>query len=136
MITQRTHIPLARAASQKKPKRGMSKLSKRMMALKRTYKQLSRDFLLAHPYCQHFMAERGIDERVAIDNMGIVLCKTGHGWEYVHVPRAAEIHHRKGRGKYYLDVSTWMAVRPGHSEYIHGANTAESYRKGYLLPRN
>src|SRR6478735_10503790 len=26
--------------------------------------------------------------------------------------QASEIHHRRGRGKYFLDISTWLAICP------------------------
>lgn len=45
-----------------------------------------------------------------------------------------EVHHKysgKDRGKYYLDVSTWMAIsRDGHN-WIHD-NPKEAREKGYL----
>ncbi len=48
------------------------------------YTQLRKAFLLKHPLCQ------------------------------IHIPGicdkfSSEIHHKKGRGEYYLDISTWIA---------------------------
>jgi hypothetical protein len=34
------------------------------------------------------------------------------------IRRANEVHHKKGRGVYYLDVSTWMGVCSDHHRII------------------
>jgi hypothetical protein len=48
--------------------------------------------------------------------------------------KAIEIHHKKGRGKYYLDTSTWMAVsRKAHEEIE--ANPEWAKERGYSLER-
>jgi hypothetical protein len=45
---------------------------------------------------------------------------------------ATDVHHVKGRGKYYLDVSTFMAVcRPCHDK-IHFESPKWAREKGYL----
>lgn len=49
---------------------------------------------------------------------------------YPHLA-ATEVHHIKGRNRFYLDVSTWLAVsREGH-EFIHN-NVAIAREKGWL----
>lgn len=45
-----------------------------------------------------------------------------------------DTHHRKGRGKYLLDITTWMPVcRQCHQRI--DANRAWAYEHGYLLKR-
>ncbi len=81
------------------------------------------------------MAEHGVDEDVAIANMGIVLIKKDGEWIYLHIPHSTQVHHKKGRGKFLLDVSTWMAVSDHGHKVIHH-DTKTSYERGYMLPRN
>lgn len=50
------------------------------------------------------------------------------------IPRATEIHHKKGRGKYLLDTSTWMALSQEGHRHIHN-NPKEAYEKGWMLTR-
>jgi hypothetical protein len=133
-MSDRTHVPIVHIPRPKKAKKGLSPRSKRGIARNREYKKLKDQFLIDHPYCQHYMAENGIDEKVAIDNLGIVLVNRLGNWCYLDIPRSSEIHHKKGRGKYHLDVSTWMATREGHSLFIHG-DPKTAYERGYMLPR-
>lgn len=50
---------------------------------------------------------------------------------YPHLA-ATDVHHRLGRNKFYLDVSTWLAVsREGH-EFIHN-NVAMAREKEWLV---
>jgi len=45
---------------------------------------------------------------------------------------STDVHHVKGRGKYYLDISTFMAVcRPCHDK-IHFGDSKWAREKGYL----
>lgn len=48
--------------------------------------------------------------------------------------RASQIHHRKGRSKFYLVVSTWMAVCPRCHEFIE-TKRAWAKTQGYLVNR-
>jgi hypothetical protein len=48
---------------------------------------------------------------------------------------ATTVSHTKGRGKYYLVVSTWLPSCAEHEQFIH-ANPAWSYQKGYMKNRN
>jgi hypothetical protein len=129
----RTHIPIPRPDKKTKVASRLTRggrikpVSATMARLRKIYQALSAKFLAEHPYCQHFMAEHRLNEAEVIKGGGF-----SNG--YI-VPLATEIHHKKGRGKYYLDVSTFMACRPGHSVYIHGF-PEEAYKKGYMLPRN
>lgn len=48
--------------------------------------------------------------------------------------KSTDVHHRKGRGPYLLDETTWMALcRPCH-DHIH-QNVGWSLTKGYLIAR-
>jgi hypothetical protein len=58
--------------------------SKKREQLDKVYSQLRRVFLLKHPKCQAALPGCQHD--------------------------ACDIHHKKGRGKWYLVISTWMAV--------------------------
>jgi hypothetical protein len=44
---------------------------------------------------------------------------------------ACDLHHVKGRGQFFLDESTWLAVCRVHHDWIH-QNPAEA-RKQWLL---
>ncbi len=83
------------------------------------YMKLRKEFLEAHPYCQHWLAESGLTEDdinscdYKVEKLFGFLAQIGD--HFVFVPRSSEIHHRRGRGKYLLDTSTWMAVsNEGH----------------------
>jgi hypothetical protein len=145
---ERNHIPIPRTKTEPKVKSRLQRggrikpVSATMARLNRVYRSISERFLGEHPYCQHWIAECGLDEKEVIKNQGWYVVLPGHPLQphftnyrgMAQVPRSAEIHHKRGRGKYYLDISTFMACRPGHSNYIHG-KTEEAYRKGYMLPR-
>lgn len=45
---------------------------------------------------------------------------------------ATEVHHKKGRGKYLNDVSTWMAVERICHQMIHNS-TIRAREMGWLL---
>lgn len=105
-----------------KRKTRLRSLSKKRRKINEEYLRLRAEFLKAHPYCQWFEAENDIDRRVMING-------------FAFVPLSQEIHHRRGRGKYLCDTSTWMAVSRNAHRWIHD-HPKESYQKGYLLPRN
>jgi hypothetical protein len=48
--------------------------------------------------------------------------------------KSTDVHHKKGRGKYYLDEDTWLATCRRCHDQIH-ANPAWAREKGYLLDR-
>ena len=48
---------------------------------------------------------------------------------------ATEIHHRRGRGRYLLDESTWTPVCRTCHTFIHN-NVAWAYQNGWLELRN
>ena len=46
--------------------------------------------------------------------------------------RKLDVHHKAGRGRFYLDVDTWMAVCRECHDYIHKW-PKESREKGWLI---
>jgi len=71
------------------------------------YKYRRRQFLLAHPYCQVFLAEHGIAEEDAIRDGGRVVI----GGVATLVPLSTQVHHKnKRRGNDLLGQEYWMAV--------------------------
>jgi hypothetical protein len=106
----RTHEPLVNKPKAKKPKKAMPKVTKKRNQLNRQYMKLREAFLKKHYWCQFHIAEK------------------------LYATPATEIHHKKGRGKFLLDTSTWMAVSSRAHKEIH-ENTKYSYEKGYMLLR-
>ena len=77
--------------------------SKKRAKDEKEYSRLRKEFLAANPFCAVFPSEM-----------------------------ATQVHHTKGRGRFYLDVSTWLPTSPrGHSE-IHD-NPAIAREKGWLV---
>ena len=62
----------------------MNSQSKKMAKINREYSKLRIEFLIDKPNCMASLP-------------GCTL-------------RAAEIHHKKGRGKYHNDITTWLSV--------------------------
>jgi hypothetical protein len=130
----RSHIPVLHHKKTKKPVSRLTRgsrikpVSATRAKINKIYSALRKTFLELHPYCQWTFLERNVAE----DTVIAIAKKAG---VYAPYPRSVDIHHMKGRGKYLLDTSTWMAVSRQAHDYIH-ANPEESYRKGYMLPRN
>lgn len=78
-------------------------------ALNHQYSLARRAFLLAHPRCE-------------VLGPGSVPCGKP----------ASDLHHRKLRGRYYLDETTWMATCQSCHTWIH-ENPAISKKLGYLI---
>ncbi len=74
------------------------------------YNDLREQFLLANKLCQARFACDGTNP-------------------------SSEPHHRRGRGKWLLAVSTWLAVCSECHKAIH-SNVEESYKRGLMLKRN
>lgn len=118
-----------RESSQQRPKglrhgkiRGVSPKRRKALAL---YSKLRAAFLIANPYCQYWLAERGIlDPAEMVQRMCAVIARC---------PPSTDIHHkRKPRTTYLNDTSTWMAVsRQGHDAIEGDKKTARN--KGYLI---
>jgi hypothetical protein len=92
-----------------KPQKGLAKggkiraRSKRREREGREYGRLRKEFLAANPHCSVFPTEM-----------------------------ATEVHHRKGRGRFYLDVSTWLSVSDAGHRFLHD-NPAIAREKGWLV---
>ncbi len=140
--SERSHIPLVHVIRPKKQRKPIPRKSKRKSQQDRFYEIVRAQFLKDHPFCQHWIAENGLDEDKIVANNGWYLVnkndplfvKPNYSGN-ARVPESTEIHHKKGRGKYLLDTRYFMAVRSGHAFYIHG-NTKDAYAKGYMLDRN
>ncbi len=84
-------------------------------------------FLRAHPYCQVWLAEHGVQEETAIRQGGRVEC----GGVMEIIPLSTEIHHKnKRRGGDLLDQDYWMAVSLDAHRGIEG-NKAWARALGY-----
>lgn len=95
--------------------------------------RLRAEYLAKNPYCEYWLAENGYTMAAAVNGGGWVSDRMIR--RMVAVPLATEIHHRKHRGKYLLDVSTWMAVADEGHRLIHD-DPKRSYERGYLIKRN
>jgi len=123
-----------------KRKKRMKAVSRKRIKINKEYSRLRAEFLLKYPYCQFFLAEHGLSEKDVHDVTGrgpvIGYVDPSNPFRMVEerVPLATDIHHRKGRGRYLLDTSTWMTVSRDAHRWIHD-NPKEAMGKGYLLPR-
>lgn len=131
----RSHIPIVHQKAVKAKGRGLARISQKHAARLREYAKLSKRFLLDHPYCQYWLAEHGYDEQGAICRFRCAPGRSYQGLCEHEVHRSTEVHHRKGRGKFLLDTTTWMAVSRYAHLQIH-ADPKTSYAKFYMLPRN
>jgi len=89
-------------------KRGerLKPVSEKLKKERKIYSRLRKQFLLENPRCAVFP------------------------WL-----KATEVHHKRGRGKYLNDVSTWLAVsHEGHRKIEENPEWAKEM--GYSLPRN
>lgn len=89
----------------------INSVSKKRQKDNRRYLKLRDEFLKANPVCQ---------------------CVKTSGAKCLEM--ATQIHHRKGRGKFYLCVASWMAVCHDCHEYIE-YHRSWSKDRGYLLNR-
>src|SRR5690349_16730294 len=117
--------PLQRGTRRLRP------VSAKRIKINKIYSALRKKFLEDHPWDQVVILQLGYGETEVLITGG----KVSDGKNITSIPRSTEIHHRKGRGKYLLDTSTWYAVSTKTHDWIH-ANPAESYEKGWMLPRN
>ena len=97
-----------------KPQKGLARVafsgrckikakSKKRAKDEKEYSRLGKEFLAANPFCAVFPSEM-----------------------------ATQVHHRKGRGKFYLDVSTWLATSANGHQFIHD-NPAIAREKRWLV---
>ena len=110
-------------------KTALRKVSLKRRKINQEYARLQKEFLAAHPFCQVFLHKRGIHEAYLL-----VCFRFGIGPRISKIPASTEIHHKKGRGKYLLDTSTWMAVSRDAHLWIHD-NPKEARELGYIIRR-
>jgi hypothetical protein len=145
----RSHVPILHLKKEPKPRSRLTRggrikpVSAKMAKISKIYRALKLQFLQEHPLCQHWLHENGFDESRAVKlhnefsgsyvtaGTNMADLKTIRTWD---IPKSTQVHHRRGRGKYHLDVSTWMAVSAEGHAAIH-ADPEKSYRLGYMLPR-
>jgi len=48
--------------------------------------------------------------------------------------RASEVHHKKGRGKYHNDITTWLSVCRSCHTWIE-LNQSEAIELGFSIPK-
>jgi hypothetical protein len=131
----------AMSLTRRKP---LKRQSKKRAKESKVYMDKRKAFLGAHPFCQWWLKENGVNEGLLLD-----AAKAGmKTYSYYgpkskegdftttpipRIPRSSEVHHRRGRRfGYYLDDSTWMAVSTKGHRWIH-AHPKESREKGYIL---
>jgi hypothetical protein len=81
----------------------------------RIYLKLAAEHLLKHPFCQ--------------------CCSLLWPESKVEPHRATQCHHSKGRGKYFLDKSTYRSACGASHHYIHFENPNHAREVGLLPPR-
>ena len=110
----------------------LRRISARRLEETSLYQYRRAQFLLAHPYCQVWLAEHGVDEATAIRDLGIVRLD-GPSNPAMVVPLSTEIHHQnKRRGVDLLEPRFWLAVsRDAHRRIEE--NKAWARAQGYLL---
>lgn len=130
----RTHEPLVNKPRVKSKAKPIRNVAKKRVKVNAEYAKLRVQFLKDNPYCQWWLKEYGQKDKwgdplgVAIVGMAVI-----NGF-LKEAPASTEVHHLRGRGKYLLDTSTWLAVSSGAHRKIH-EDPATSYEKGYMLPR-
>ena len=86
----------------------MKKLSNKMVKANSKYRKLRINFLEEKPMCQACLP-------------GCTL-------------KSTDVHHKKGRGKYYLDVSTWLSVCRSCHNWIE-KNPVQAKELGFSINR-
>lgn len=101
--------PLKRKTPLKRRYR-LARVSVKRRAEEILYHAMRAAFLHARPYCQFLRCFR----------------------------KSRDVHHKRGRGKYYLDERTWMAICRWHHDWIHdNMRAAESLgyvQRGRVFP--
>jgi hypothetical protein len=101
----RRHKPLLRRTP-------LKRMSDRRRTERVIYARRRLVFLRAHPQCQCCLEHCQIHED--------------------RIPASRDIHHKHGRGRFYLDESTWMAVCRVHHDWIH-SHPSQARAKGWLV---
>lgn len=122
--TTRNYFQPAKAS---KPKRkGIRRMSTKKALELKEYTRLRAEFMAARPVCEVWLKENGWDTLVDGDGNptgeyfnGSNLIVPAEHLLAIGAPRSEECHHREGRGKNYLNVSTWLAVSAEAHRRIH-----------------
>lgn len=96
------------APKDKKPHR-IAPMSKKRAGERKIYLERRKIFLKAHPICEAYE----------------VL------WPHEKPEPSTEIHHLRGRGKYFLEESTWLALSRRAHWWVH-QHPSEARRLGLL----
>ena len=106
----------------------MKPYSSKRAAQNREYAKRRKAFLESHPWCEVWLKEHDVETAdVMADGRAWKEGWGGITWVVGIAPRSTEIHHMKGRGKYLLDESTWLAVgRENHERIEKNKKWAES----------
>lgn len=98
-----------------KPRKRLPRKSAKRREEEILYDALRKAFLHAHPRCQMILS------RFLDGQQTLAQCRS----------KATDVHHKRGRGKYYLDDTTWMAICRQHHKWIHD-NMKEAEALGYI----
>lgn len=93
------------------------------------YTRLRAAFMAERPVCEVWLKEHGfwqdrdrngvlMDQFSKTGLLGPFSCPSSHLFA-IGAPRSTECHHIQGRGKNYLNVSTWLAVSAEAHRRIH-----------------
>jgi hypothetical protein len=91
----------------------MSRISRLRRIQREIYDKQRRDFLREHPRCEVRVSMlTGEPVHRHSKEIGTVQCKRS----------ATQVHHVRGRGRWYLDKQYWLAVEQRHHAWItsHG----------------
>ncbi len=72
------------------------------------------------------------NSRCPVAASGLILDEEGN--LRPHFRATVQVHHKKGRGKYYLDEMTFLGVSAKGHRWIHD-NVKESYARGWMQSR-
>ena len=134
------HTPLKRSTKPLKRTR-LARVSKKRAKDMRVYSQLRKECLEQRPICEVWLKENGwacvwnLSQSVAYertDEHGQHTCRAQTLLEDFRAPPATEIHHRAGRGKNYLNESTWIGVCREAHERIH-SNPSWARKLGFII---
>jgi hypothetical protein len=107
----------------------LKRISYRRLIETTLYRRRTKEFLIAHPYCQVWLAEHNVLEAEAIQSGGVVMV----GNSRVSVPLSTQVHHKnKRRGTDLLDEQHWMAVSSPYHRRIE-CNKEWARMHSYLL---
>lgn len=126
-----------RGTNKPKRKARLNSKSKKQRERDKIYKKLHREFMADNPFCEKWLIENNIyrikcglyvhnnDTNNLFSEEGIL--------SLLNPIYSEEVHHGKGRGKYYLDTSTWHALSSKAHAWVH-ANPKEAELVGLLDP--